>query len=220
MTLTVIVPSRSRPSNAARLIEAWEATCATAELLFAVDRDDPTFDDYVNLGADMVTLPKWKPMCEKLNEVATAVAPRVQYVGFMGDDHLPHTSQWDALIVDELERLQLGIVYPNDWYQGSNLPTSVFMDAVIVRRLGWMVPPGIEHLYCDNAWLEIGKALGTLRYLPDVIVEHLHPHARKADFDAQYERVNSCDQTTRDREAFDRWRYTALETDVRKVTAC
>jgi hypothetical protein len=124
----------------------------------------------------------------------------------------------DITALEEIDAMQpLGVVYTADGIQNENLPTSVFMDAEIVRRLGWMVPPGITHLYCDNAWKNIGEALGTLTYLDDVLVEHMHPMASKAPMDAGYAEVNSAHRYEADRAAYRQWLAAGLPDDMRRV---
>jgi hypothetical protein len=54
-----------------------------------------------------------------------------------------------------------------------------------------MTFPGCFHLFFDNFVKQLGLDLECLRYLPDVIIEHLHPVAGKAEMDAGYERVNA-----------------------------
>ena len=54
-----------------------------------------------------------------------------------------------------------------------------------------MVPPGMIHLYFDNFWLDFGRAMGKITYLPDVIIEHMHPAVGKAVLDAGYQEVNA-----------------------------
>jgi hypothetical protein len=78
----------------------------------------------------------------------------------------------------------------------------VVISSVIIRALGYMVPPGLEHLYLDDFWKRLGQDLGHLEYLPDVIIEHCHPNAGKATWDDGYERVNSPGQNAWDRAAY------------------
>jgi hypothetical protein len=49
----------------------------------------------------------------------------------------------------------------------------------------------LRHLYIDNYWLELAGAAGCLTYLPDVVIEHMHPAYGKAEWDESYRRVNS-----------------------------
>jgi hypothetical protein len=53
-----------------------------------------------------------------------------------------------------------------------------------------MTFPGCIHLFFDNFVKQLGIDIGVLKYLPDVIIEHLHPVAGKAEMDEGYARVN------------------------------
>ena len=211
--LAVIVPSRGRPQNADRLWTAFEG-CPLAELVLCCDNDDPTLPLYreceVGPPARLVA---W------LNRAAADVLsdPDVRYVGFMGDDHLPRTPDWDAIVCDTLAELGTGIVYGNDLLQGERLPTAAFMTRDIVEALGYMAPPELEHLYVDDAWLAWGRAIGRIRYLPDLIIEHVHPAAGKAPSDAGYETADAC--MTADAAAFGTYLAERFDADVAKLRA-
>lgn len=73
-----------------------------------------------------------------------------------------------------------------------------------------MVPADVEHLYCDNAIKDLGEQADCLRYLPDVLIEHMHPVAGKAPMDAGYQRVNRREQYRTDRLAYELWRQVDL----------
>ena len=140
-------------------------------------------------------------------------------MGFMGDDHCPRTVGWDRAYLDSLQELRTGMVYGNDLLQGGKLPTQIAMTSDIVRTLGYMAPPALTHLYVDNFWLNLGNQVGCLRYLPDVIVEHRHPVAGKAKWDAGYARVNDSAIYERDEAAYGEYQRTHLAADVTKVKA-
>lgn len=186
--LLVIVPSRGRPENIARLLQAWKDTGAEADLEVAVDSDDPSLDEYLSLDVT-VTVGMRKGMVGTLNDRARVAATHARYLGFMGDDHRVRTLGWDKTVCAELAAMGTGFVYGNDLFQQAALPTAVFLTSDIVRALGYMVPPDLAHMYADNAWRDWGNAIGRLHYLPEVIVEHVHPQAGKADMDAGYEHV-------------------------------
>lgn len=192
--LLMIVPSRGRPHAVQPLAQAWEDTGAAAKLLMCVDDDDPTMPAYVNAceqhGVEILVGPR-RRLGPTLNEIATRYCDSWTALGFCGDDHRPRTTAWDARMLAELDRLGHGIVYGNDLLQGPNLPTAVVMSATIVQALGYMLPPGLTHLYIDNAWARLGRAAECLSYLGDVVIEHLHPHAGKAEEDDGYREVNS-----------------------------
>lgn len=211
--LTVIVPSRGRPQNIVRLMQEWHDTQADARLCVVVDADDPTRAQYP--GEPLVV--ERKRLCPTLNEVAMTVS--TPYVGFIGDDHSVKVPGWDALVCENLASMGTGIVYGDDGLVGAALPTAWFMTTNIVHALGYMVPPGLIHLYADNAIHILGQRTGCLRYLPELSVEHLHPAAGKAPWDARYAEVNSQAQYHADQAAYDAYVSLALDEDVAKIMA-
>lgn len=221
--LAVIVPSRGRPGNIEQLIEAFDKTTdpKLTHLVVAIDNDDPTAQEYIDgaylSGCDLIIGPPSR-MCPILNRVALGYLDHPA-IGFMGDDHRPRTEGWDHRVVEALTQLRTGIVYGDDLIQGPNLPTAVFMSSSIVATLGYMVPPGLDHLFADNSWLTWGKRLNRLRYLPEIIIEHVHPLAGKAASDEGYERNNSGATWDHDQAAFDEYVKTVLNDDLSKLAA-
>jgi hypothetical protein len=229
--LIVLVPSRGRPESVTPLAEAFNATCtADTALSFIVDDDDPALPDYrrnietVQAAGGIVGYGTGasKNMVQALNGGARLLvtAPKPPYaVGFIGDDHCPRTKGWDGRYLEALRELGTGIVYGDDLYQGERLPTQCAMTADIIQALGYMSPPSLVHMYVDDAWLHLGRAAGCIRYLPDVVVEHVHPIAGKGEWDDGYRRVNDPAVYGRDRAAFARWQATELPEAVRKIRA-
>jgi hypothetical protein len=64
------------------------------------------------------------------------------------------------------------------------------MSRDIVEALDGITFPGCIHLYFDNFVKQLGIDIGALYYMPNVIIEHLHPVAGKAEVDEGYARVN------------------------------
>jgi hypothetical protein len=230
--LLIVVPTRSRPHNLRPVVEAW---CATggfddAELLFVADADDPLLDEYLNAAQEAsretrerVTVqvaPTWQQLVPKLNTAVmldVEMNPRRFAVGFAGDDHRPRTPGWAGTLLDVLRELGTGLAYPDDGYQHDRIPTSWAMSTDIVRALGAMVPAPVEHLFCDNAVRDLAATAGCLRYVPEVLVEHLHPVAGKADRDEQYDRVNSRRQWRADQQAYREWCTRTLPQQAEQV---
>lgn len=226
--MAVIVPSRGRPGSVARVAQAWSDTDAwrDAQLIFAVDADDPTHAAYLEQISThggqtfLVTLPEWKPMVHKLDKCALITAESgFSMVGFMGDDHLPRTPGWARRYAETLDELGTGIVHSSDGFRDDQLPTQWMMTADIVRTLGRMVPAPVEHLYCDNAIEDLGRSAQCIRFLPDVLIEHMHPFAGKAGMDAGYSKVNNPSQYAKDRAAYQEWRTHQLAEDAGKIRA-
>jgi hypothetical protein len=217
-----------------RVVEAWDATGAfgeSASLIFAVDSDDPrlagyraAFDrlasDKIGRAIGLTNCGPWQPMVPKLDMAAAMFAEQGHFaLGFAGDDHLPQTPGWAARYLETLGEMGTGIVYGNDLLQGERLCTSWAMTSDIVRALGRMAPAPVEHMYCDNSVMDLGRLAGCLRYLPDVVVEHRHPLAGKADWDSGYARVNRAEQYQRDEAAYRQWCGSGRDADVATIKA-
>jgi hypothetical protein len=187
-----------------------------------VDRDDPELAGYQAAMHDtpgtMGTLIIGEPsrIGPILNRVVPEAAKRDDCVAFMGDDHRPRTTAWDTRYIKNLRQMGTGVVYGNDLIMGEQIPTQVAMTSNIVKATGKFVPDGMLHLWLDNAWKAIGQATN-LRYLPDVIVEHMHPIAGKAEWDASYEKNNADEVFDADRIRFQEWHDNELPEWVRKI---
>lgn len=222
--LAVAVPTRSRPHLVPRMIDAWYKTGAfsVAELWFIIDRDDMQYDQYVRTierypSANVIVMEEWQPLVPKLNFAASHLAQHHTNVAFMGDDHLPRTMDWAYHLVAAHAKHGPSIVYGRDGYQDRYLPTWWSMSSAIIDKLGRMVPAPVQHLYCDNAVKALGEEARCLHYLDDVMVEHMHPVAGKAEMDQQYLRVNRKQQYTRDQAGFEGWLADGLDADVRML---
>jgi len=222
--LVVITPSRDRPEQFREMIRAvGETTDGRVEVLGLVDDDDPQLDWYDRLGAALM-VGKRRSLSAWTNEGARSVlagrngrTPR--YLASLGDDHRPRGA-WDLKLIDAIEQLDgPGMAYGNDLYQGVNMPTAWVVSAEVVRALGWMMLPSCEHMYVDAAVLALGKAADRIVYRPDVVIEHLHPYAGKADMDASYRQSNAPERYAADRAAYEAWKRDGLAADVAQLTA-
>lgn len=224
--LLVIVPTRGRPQAVMALVRAWHETGATADLLFAVDNDDPELDAYKREAAKFMkggqvrfVFGKRMRLCGTLNQQAVKAAKKYRYLAFMGDDHRPRPAfmPWDARIRECLSGGP-GIVYGNDLLQGEKMATAVAMTSDIVDTLGYMAPDVLVHLCLDLVWLDWGRGIQRITYLDDMVIEHLHPANGKAVMDAGYEEVNSDAMVTADSTAYYDYRDNGgLEGDLAKL---
>lgn len=222
--MLVIVPSRGRPDNVRRLITAFKSVCRGATWLrIAVDDDDPKLDEYRELCAEYDEEywvrfhfgPRLR-MNGTLNECVKQYGLTHEVIGFMGDDHLPETDGWDETITQIIKNKEAHVVYGNDTIQGSALPTAVFMSGKIPKTLGYMAPPRLIHLYMDNFWLELGKRVG-VKYLPDVVIRHVHPITQRVEWDDTYRQANSSENWQNDSQAFNEYMANDFENDLAKL---
>jgi hypothetical protein len=222
--MIILVPTRGRPMNATQLLSTHEELSAASDLLFIIDANDPEHDQYhFEVGAErcMTIENQTRGMAYPINKAANAIAKQNKYdfFAFLGDDHRPRTAEWDLQLMAAMQR-QPSMVYGNDLLQGKRLPTMIVMTSDIVKALGGMVPPNMKHLYLDNFWKKLGEDLGALTYLDDVIIEHMHPVAGKAEWDEGYKEVNAQEVYSFDALAYQNYiqseAYEALKKKLRR----
>lgn len=222
--LTVICPSRGRPDAAAEVMKTFEATVTDLDtkLWFIVDPDDPTAGDYPNdleeptvqtyQLLEKLPLSGMLPPLNKAITIREIVGKKVTVVGFVGDDHRFRTPGWDAAIVDYLEA-HPGIAYGDDLLKGAELPTQWFVSRPIVDVFG-MGLPALRHLYIDNYWKALGSAAGCLYYMPEIVIEHMHPTVGKGEWDDSYRANNSGAMYAADSSVYTEWYHQRLVMDA------
>jgi hypothetical protein len=221
--LVIITPTRGRPDRFAGLVDAVRATCALDVQVWAgIDNDDPA--DYGQAcGADLVvafrgarrSLSGWT---NHLARIAVESDNPPRYLASLGDDHRPRTPHWDRKLAAAIEAMPgPGIAYGDDLLQRAQLPTAWMVSVEAVQAVGWMMLPTCEHMYVDNAVLELGRAAGRIAYRPDAVIEHLHPVAGKTAWDESYRETNHAARFAADREAFLAWKQTGMVADVAKL---
>lgn len=193
--ILVIVPSRSqgneREKNVDRFIDAWkEHSEGLSDIAIALDPDDEHYYKRRKEAIYFVNGTRER-MIPTLNKCANAFAKEYEMIAFFGDDHLIRTNWESAMYKANQECGGYGIFYGDDLLQRSALATAVCLDSRIVRTLGYIAPPMLTHLFADNFWMDLGAELGTLKYFPDVIFEHIHPHLEKTRLDDMYVESNS-----------------------------
>ena len=212
--LVLLVPSRGRPKNVTRLLEACAATCRAATVVhFGFDNDDPEM--LANLAAAdgaLFSVSQRMGLARWTNYLAAAHVSDGA-VCSIGDDMVPLTDGWDERLLAACGTT--GMAYPND-RRRDDIPECVVMTTDIVAALGWMCPPGLEHWYIDNAWSDLGRGAGCIAYLPDVVVEHRHPNVPGGDKpDRTY--WDASPKMAADMAAYQRWRLKGMREDIGKV---
>lgn len=208
-TLGILVPSRGRPGNLRRLIDAIAQT-ATGEVRVytRIDDDDPELNGYLDIKGVNITRGPRILFGPSLNEIwPIADADGCTHLAMFGDDVVPETVGWDRMLIDALGG-RLGVAYGSDGMEHlhvSDLPTHYVMQTEIARRLGWFYLPTLEHLFGDNVARELGKGLDNFQYVPAAKVLHYHRWNKKASDDATYQEANSHARYRHDRLEYMAW---------------
>lgn len=220
--LTIYVPTKGRPSNALRLQEQfYNTTKLNSRIVFITSDNDPKIDQYKGLDRNITVSPEQAGFVSPLN-LGYRIDRREVYsyaVGFMGDDHMPRTDGWDEIFINKLVNLGSGFVYGRDGLQDAAIPTYVVMTSNIPLTLGYMTLPTLMHLYADNYWLDLGRAIDRIEYVPEVYIEHMHPAVGKSISDAGYVFSSDSALDQRDKAEYQRYLAEDLQADATNLTA-
>lgn len=217
--MLVICPSRGRPDAASELQKTFLATRQDerSQLVFALDHDDPELDGYAQPGRALSIHvgPSQGSMNGALNEASHALLHAdldVSVVGFVGDDHRFRTPGWDRALMEVLLACP-GVAYGDDRNWHDKLPTMWFVSRPVASFFG-MGLRTLKHLYIDNYWLELAGGAECLTYLPEVVIEHMHPAFGKGEWDEAYRRVNAPEMYGSDGAAFSVWQAERKPQDI------
>lgn len=175
------------------------AVNAAGRALVRVDRDGLAREDDGLAGS------AWQAAGYSPATGQTQLFTRPWAVAVLGDDHLPRTEGWYEAMAAALAEMGTGVVYGDDLLRGRALPTAWAMTADIVRVTGRIIPCLARHLYTDTSVGALASAAGCLRYLPDVVIEHMHYTNGKAEPDAGYLAENSRERNREDKFRYERW---------------
>ena len=215
--INVLVPTRGRPQRALETFRSFNLTKrSNSRIIFGLDYNEPHMIEYEAVLGDYIV---YAPPAESgsFGRVTNYLARKfpADILGSVGDDHRFRTTGWDTHVERAL-RDYPGVAYANDLFQRERLPTAAFVSGIIVERLGWFANPKCEHMYIDNTWKDIGEALDSLHYLPDVVIEHMHYAAQKSNFDQHYARTEAL--KGKDRLAYEAWNEFVLPLDIERIT--
>lgn len=211
--LALLVPSRGRPKNVARLTDACAETCRTDyEIHWGFDDDDPELTaNWAAAGINVTTMPRMG--LAKWTNVLAHANLHVPFLCSIGDDMVPLTVGWDEMLIEAAG--PDGMAYPND-RRRDDIPECIVIGTPIVRELGWMCEPTLGHWFVDSVWRDLGSANECLAYLREVVVEHKHPNVGGGDpSDATYHEAAA--GFAADMASYQKWRLHRMRSDVETV---
>ena len=212
--ILILCPSRKRNQKHIETYEHWKNnTNGDSDLLFGLDSDDES--NYTRQDCLYEVIPKLDGVGINriINFLATKYADKYDYIGFIGDDHRFRTKDFEKQVLETGKK----IVYGNDLLQGKNLPTACFISSDIIKKLGYISPPTLQHLYIDNFWLELGTGIDSIAYIDEMIIEHCHFSNGKSSVDALYEELNASSMYEKDRTAYEEYKKNQFQNDLEKL---
>jgi len=213
MSLVVLCPSRNNPTALIEAATSFAATVTGPSTFFigVVDYDDPKLAEYITrstaAGILLMQVPEGEAgsMNAAMNWAAASWAQEADVVGFIGDDHRFRTKGWDRAIEMVLDGQGGGFAYADDLGQRENLPTQVFISAKIRRTRKAFRAWQAATICRAVSPLRLGDGAGCLYYIPDIVIEHMHPAFGKGAWDENHVRVNSQEMYSHDAKIYADW---------------
>jgi hypothetical protein len=193
--ISIIVPTRKRPANFTRLVDSIINTVSdiqNIELLVYIDDDDNESIPALSVAAEKININAVQgnkligsQMYNELSKVAKG-----DIIMFAADDIVFGTPNWDIIIQKEFDKVEdkILLVYGNDGFQNGRIATHGFIHRHWMELLGYVLPPKLASAYTDEWVTDLAIRVGRCEYLPNLLVEHIHPATGKASTDETYQK--------------------------------
>ena len=193
--LSLLLPTRGRPHLIRRLFDSL-ARCTDKledlEIILYLDEDDETGREISEARFSLIKIIGSRLSMGAYNTICLGRASG-DLIMLMNDDVVVRTPAWDRTVA-ELGRTNpdgIFLAYPNDFHIGKRMCTFPILTKKTCELLLRPYPEEYKTHFIDWHILDIFKrlrALGHARifYLEDVVFEHCHYMAGKAEFDATY----------------------------------
>lgn len=152
--------------------------------ILALDEDDEPNYHGIELPSnwDVRVTPR-SYFTKRLNELF-AEFPSEPFYGFVMDDTIPLTANWDVLLAERAG--PWGIAWPDDCLPGKR-PSAMVLGGELVRALGWFSCPSVKHFFTDSVWEKMADDLESAGRCEDIKIAHLHFSSGAAPFDKTYQ---------------------------------
>lgn len=174
----LLIPSLNRPARVQRLAESYVATSAEVPTLVLVDNNDPSLIEYFNLKLPLnwaIMLTQGVSMGDKVRAIWPIVS-KLEFTMLANDDHVFKTDRWDVKVAAALRATNGMVSTADGWTDERNaLPKGLTAwSGDLLRAVGYIFPKGLNHMFIDNIWRDIGLGAECWDVLDQVVVEHEH----------------------------------------------
>lgn len=193
--ISLLMPTRGRPALAKRFFNSvlnLTSRADAVEILLYVDEDDTESHGLDFEGLEIRRIIGPRLTMGEYNARCLAEA-RGDIIVLVNDDMVVRTPGWDERLreLDAEYEDRLYLAYGNDLFKGENLCTFPIISRRTCELLIDPFPAEYRGAFIDYHLLDIFKRLEMLgenriRYLDNVIFEHLHYRAGKAQIDDTY----------------------------------
>lgn len=195
--ISILIPTRGRTESLKRTIQSARDTANAPEeieICIYIDDDDiasrecewpKEWNIRIAIGKRIILGNMW-------NKCAAIASGDILCQG--NDDIIFRTKGWDTLVEKEFSKVpdRLVMVHGQDGSGGASGSIGTFgVHPFVSRRwyevLGYVTPPYFSSDFCDTWINHIANAVDRRRYIPTILIEHMHYWWGKMPLDANTE---------------------------------
>ena len=189
--ISLLCPTRNRPANVRRMIGSAADTVEdprAVEFVFYCDDDAPG-----SVPADIAGMPGIKVitgprivLSAMWNECFAACTGEIAMQ--CDDEAVFRSDGWDTLVREAFGAVpdRIAFVHGSDGHQPPDFGALGFLSREWVYAVGRFTPPYFSCDYGDTWINDVANAIGRRVFVPGLMIEHLHPIAGKAQWDATH----------------------------------
>lgn len=130
--------------------------------------------------------------------------PNEPFYGMITDDEFlgGDNPLWESELVDAAG--DWFIAHGNNgWQSGRRVHGYMTIGGKLMREVGWWMPEGLWHWYCDDFWETIARSCGLQRFCLNVRIENKHYLLKNVEKDSTYVAAES--RIDQDRQLYISW---------------
>lgn len=191
--LLVRMPTRSRPAQALDVLSRYRELAGVDLALEVVIDDDDASMHTLEVQAELRRLGctiTSGPHKSKVEAVNGGRVNEWDVLLLASDDMVPLVRDYGKRVLEEMghhfPHLD-GALYFSDGYANERLCTLPVFGRRLYDQFKYVYFNGYKSFYCDNEQTEVLQAMGRLKYIPGMIIEHRHFVTGKSQNDALYQ---------------------------------
>lgn len=156
------------------------------EFIFYIDNDDTESQETAKALEVKTVIGPRITLSQMWNECYKIAVSDIYMHG--GDDLIFRSPNWDELVLKTFEKYPDKIVFIHgpDGFFADNFGTHGFLHKNWVKTVNYFLPPYFSSDYSDMWLNDVANSLKRREYVPDLLIEHMHPALNKASWDQTY----------------------------------
>lgn len=199
-----LLPSRRRLGNLKRFFTSVrEFGCSTPGLILVNEDElieDRALYDALDRPAGWQIIGVAATCMHDALRCAWPLVKDQPWVGLLQDDLVLQCPGWDTGLIGGLTGSN--VVSANDGNETGRMHGAIVWSGDLVRALGWIYPPGLNHLYGDDVWETLGRETGCWQIRGEIVTKHVNEtYAASPDDTARH----VASHTAHDAEGYKAW---------------